>query len=226
MNLPLVDAHARGPVGVLLVDGDLVGERVRLARRYRRDVVLVRVDAGHDLHGGRQERLLHGLADLGSFCEGKGSFRSAFSFHSLSSFSLSFCFVAGVKGRHTAIRLGLCDRHLDGPALPAHLLVAAAVGRAHVPRLAALLLEELDLDVAAAAAGHAAARQRVVLRVRALGVELARQLRRPLLDHGVQLHVVDEGERDVEDLARARLEGWEEPVEEYRVQDSYKLQIC
>lgn len=66
----LVDAHAGGPARLLLlVDGDLEGERVAALRGYRGDVVLVRVGKRNDLHGRGEERLLHGAADLGAFCE-------------------------------------------------------------------------------------------------------------------------------------------------------------
>lgn len=68
MGIRSVEADARGPAGVLLVDVDLVGERVRLAGGDGRDVVLVRVDAGDDLHGRREEGLLHCLADFGALC--------------------------------------------------------------------------------------------------------------------------------------------------------------
>ena len=78
----LVDAHACRPAGAgrrstipaadpaagPRVDVDLVRERVGLARRDGRDVVLLRVDARHELHYGRGERLLHGVADFGALC--------------------------------------------------------------------------------------------------------------------------------------------------------------
>lgn len=54
--------------GVLLVDGDGVGEGVGLGGGDGRDVVLEAVDGGDDLHDRREEGRLHGLADLGSFC--------------------------------------------------------------------------------------------------------------------------------------------------------------
>lgn len=50
--------------GVLLVDGDVVWERVGLGGRDGRDVVLEAVDGGDDLHDGCEEGRLHGLADL------------------------------------------------------------------------------------------------------------------------------------------------------------------
>ena len=51
-----------------LVHVDLVGERVRVARRDGRDVVLVCVHAGHELHHRRGERLLHRVTDLCALC--------------------------------------------------------------------------------------------------------------------------------------------------------------
>ena len=65
---------AAGAGGGGLVDMDLVGEGVRVAGGDRGYVVLVGVDAGHELHDGRREGLLHGVADLGTFwMQDKGS---------------------------------------------------------------------------------------------------------------------------------------------------------
>ena len=60
-------AGTRGGGGGL-VHVDLVGERVRVARRDGRDVVLVCVHAGHELHHRRGERLLHRVTDLCALC--------------------------------------------------------------------------------------------------------------------------------------------------------------
>jgi hypothetical protein len=50
-----------------------------------------------------------------------------------------------------------------------------------------------------------------------LGTQFSIQFGCPLLDHGVELLVVNEGQGDVEDLPRLRGDGGEEAVEEYRV---------
>ena len=60
----------------------------------------------------------------------------------------------GVEG-HTAFCARIGDGDLDGPALPADLVVAAH----GVPCLAAALLEELDRDLAATAAAAGAGRR-------------------------------------------------------------------
>ena len=57
----------------------------------------------------------------------------------------------------TTLRPRFGHGDLDGPGLPADLLVTAAISRAHVPCLAALLLEELDRDITATACGSGAA---------------------------------------------------------------------
>lgn len=62
----LVNTHPRSPPRLLLVNVDLVGKRVRPLRRYRRDMILVRVDESNDLHDGGHERRLHGFSDFGS----------------------------------------------------------------------------------------------------------------------------------------------------------------
>jgi hypothetical protein len=65
---PLVDAHPRGPAGILLVDGDLVREGVAVGGGDGGYVVLVGVDVLHDLAHGREEGLLGCLADFCALC--------------------------------------------------------------------------------------------------------------------------------------------------------------
>lgn len=113
--------------------------------------------------------------------------------------------------QRTALGSGLGHRDLDGPPFPADLLVAAH-GQ---PGLAALLLEELDRDLAAAAA-------RGVVLVRLGGIELAGQGGGALVDHGLELDIVDEREGQVQDLAGLRLHRGEEAMEEDGMQDAWK----
>lgn len=104
-------------------------------------------------------------------------------------------------------RLG--DGNFDSPALPADLLVAAGE-----PGLAAAFLEEVDGDLAApavAVTGNVGG---------ALGVELAVEGGDALLDHGLQLVIIDVGQGDAEDVARLGDERGEEAVEEDGVEDA------
>lgn len=64
----LVDAHTGGPAGLLVVDVDLIGERIGGLGGNRRNMVFVSVGKGDDFHGGGEEGLLHCPADLGAFC--------------------------------------------------------------------------------------------------------------------------------------------------------------
>lgn len=117
------------------------------------------------------------------------------------------------QDERTTLRSRLGDRDLDRPALPADLLVAP-----RQPGLAAALLKELHHELPSPATGPGAPR-------RALRVELALQLRGPLLDHGLEFIVVDVGEGEVEDFAGAGDEGGEEAVEEYGVEDAYFMSV-
>lgn len=109
----------------------------------------------------------------------------------------------------------LCDGNFDGPALPTNLLVAAY----GVPRgLPAAALKELHLDLAATATVPGAGAG-VVVGLVALGVELADERRRALVDQRLQFHVGDVREREVEDLACLWEDRGEEAVEEDRVED-------
>lgn len=59
--------------------------------------------------------------------------------------------------------------------------------------------------------------------VRALGIELAFESGSALVDHGLELIVVDIRECEVEDIAGKRGEGREEAVEEDRVEDAWAI---
>jgi hypothetical protein len=112
--------------------------------------------------------------------------------------------------KRTTLSFGFGDGDLEGPALPADLVVAPGE-----PGLAAALLEELDGELAPAAAARAHAGRG------SLGVELALQGGGALVDHGLELVVVDVGEGEVEDLAGLRGDGGEEAVEEDGVEDTW-----
>lgn len=96
----------------------------------------------------------------------------------------------------------LGDSDPNGPALPADLLVA---GRKE--GLPPLLLEELDHDLPTAPAVAGAARA-------ALVVQLADEGVGALLDHGLELDILDVGKGEVEDLTGLGDDSREEAVEE------------
>lgn len=128
------------------------------------------------------------------------------------------------RKEHTAFGPGLGNSNLYRPALPADLLVAAGQPRPLPPAL----LEELDDQLTAAAPRCARARSRCGSRGKgrrvgrgALGVELALEGGDVLLDHGLELVIVDVGQGQVEDFAGPRGERGEEAVEEDRVEDAY-----
>lgn len=136
----------------------------------------------------------------------------------------------GSRARRTTFGPGLGDGDLYGPGFPAHLLVSA-----REPGFATPLLEELDGELAPGAAAAAVA-EGVGVAVGgggggsggaagsggSLGVELALEGRGTLVDHGLELVVVDVGEGQVEDVAGARGEGGEKAGEEDCVEDSWK----
>lgn len=161
------------------------------------------VDKGNDFHGAGQQGSLGSLADLcalyfGQLISGYATFSiyiltgssyapPFFSFQAcvalLSSFTRGFplgftCLF--LDRRLTTLSPGLSHRDLDGPALPADLLLAPH----GEPGLAALLLEELDRDLAPARGASAAV---------GLLVELAGESGDALVDHGLELDVVDQG---------------------------------
>ncbi len=121
----------------------------------------------------------------------------------------------------TALCPRLSDCHLYRPALPADLFVAA-----RQPRLPAPLFEELDGDLPPRARGGGGAgiaggrgRRCVGRRRRRRRVELAGEGGGALLNHGLELGVVDVGEGQVEDVAGARGQRGEEAGEEDCVED-------
>ncbi len=141
----------------------------------------------------------------------------------------------GVEG-HTAFCARIGDGDLDGPALPADLVVAAH----GVPCLAAALLEELDRDLAATAAAarvgrcstgtgvaeaetvsQAAAVRGWVVGLVALGFELAHEGGDALVDEGLDLGLGDVGEFKSEDIAGLRDDGREVAEEEDGVEDAW-----
>lgn len=63
----MVHSYTRQPAGFLGLDVDLVGKRVAALGGDGRDMVSVGVDKGDDFHGGGEEGLLHGSANLCSF---------------------------------------------------------------------------------------------------------------------------------------------------------------
>lgn len=91
----------------------------------------------------------------------------------------------------TAFSPGLCHCHLDGPALPTDLLITTGQ-----PGLAATLLKELNDELAATTAGGAAVAGGVGITAGggALGVELALEGGSALLNHDLELVIVDVGE--------------------------------
>jgi len=113
----------------------------------------------------------------------------------------------------------LRDRDLDDPALPADLLVTA-----RQPGLPALLLKELDRDLATAAVAAAAAAAAGASAGRGpLRVQLPGQGGGALLDHGLELDVLDVGEGQVEDVVGARGERGKESVEEDGVENPWDV---
>jgi hypothetical protein len=184
-----------------VVDVDLVWEGVRSLCGNGWDVVLVSVGEGDDLHGSGEERLLHGAAHLGSLCKDE----------------LARCTLPSEsrRARRTALGARLGDGDLDGPTLPANLVVAAGE-----PGLAAALLEELDGELTPAAAsvgGSGSGGRRGAL----LGVELAFEGGGTLVDHGLELIIIDVGQGEVKNDAGLGGDGGEEAVEEDGVEDAW-----
>lgn len=66
-RLSVVHSYTRQPAGFLGFDVDFIGKRVAALGGDGRDVVSVGVDEGDDFHGGCEEGLLHGSANLCSF---------------------------------------------------------------------------------------------------------------------------------------------------------------
>jgi hypothetical protein len=117
--------------------------------------------------------------------------------------------------RRTALGARLGDGDLDGPTLPTNLVVAAGE-----PGLAAALLEKLDGELATAATGvggGGGGGWGGAL----LGVKLALESGGALVDHGLELIIVDIGQGEVENDASLGGDGGEEAVEEDGVEDAW-----
>lgn len=123
---------------------------------------------------------------------------------------------------HTIFSSRFGNSHFDCPSLPADLLFPA-----RQPCLASFPLEELNGDLASSSAASVACTGAIHLvslnwrasalaaRVRqSLRIELALEGVGALLDHGLQLVVIDVGESDVQHFMRSGGEGWKKSVEE------------
>lgn len=65
----LVDPHAGGPTGFLLINVNLEGERIATLSGDGRNMIFMGVGKGDDFHDGSEEGLLHGTPDFGSLYE-------------------------------------------------------------------------------------------------------------------------------------------------------------
>lgn len=93
------------------------------------------------------------------------------------------------KSRLTAFCARFCHSHLDGPALPADLIIAPHIE----PRLPTALLKELDGDLSTAVT-IVRRRAGMGMWLAALCLELAYESGDTLLDQGVDLILGDIGE--------------------------------
>jgi len=120
--------------------------------------------------------------------------------------------------------LGLGHRHLDGPALPGHVLLPSSK-----PRLTPLLFEELDPNLAPAAASPGAGLVVIVgvaaQAVGALRVKLTDEAVDARVDQGLHLGLVDVGHVYAGDLAGSRDDDGEVSKEEDVVDYSYTLKL-